>query len=114
MTLGKGKSAENKSVRLLQSKGYKIIKTNWRYSHLEVDIIAENNDFIVFVEVKMRNNTDLNFDEIVSRRKQRNIINAADKFINKYEIDKEARFDVIIVSPQDIKHIEAAFYPEIE
>ncbi len=114
MTINKGKSAENKSVKLLQNKGYKILKTNWRYSHLEVDIIAENDDFIVFVEVKLRNNTDLNFDEIISRRKQRNIINAADKFINKYEIDKEARFDVIIISPHEIKHIESAFYPEIE
>ncbi len=114
MTLNKGKSAEIRSVKLLQNKGYKILKTNWRYSHLEVDIIAENDNFIVFVEVKMRNNTDLNFDEIITRRKQKNIINAADKFINKYEIDKEVRFDVIIISPKEIKHIESAFYPEVE
>ena len=109
-----GKKAEILSVKFLEKKEYKILATNWRYSHLEVDIIAENQEFIVFVEVKARQNNSLNFNEIISVKKQKNIINAAEKYVEKYKIDKDIRFDVIIVNQNKLEHIEAAFYPEVE
>lgn len=113
-----GKEAEKFAQNYLKSKNYKILDTNWRYSRLEVDIIAKKNDFIIIVEVKARKNLDLNFDEIISDRKQKNLINAAEKYLDKKDLDCEVRFDVIFISKTNNKfyanHIENAFYSTID
>ena len=49
-----GFAGENMAAKLLQEKGYKILARNWRCGHLEVDIIAETDDYLVIVEVKTR------------------------------------------------------------
>ena len=40
---------EQEAAKILNKKGYRIIETNWRMGHLEVDLIAENNKDIIFV-----------------------------------------------------------------
>ena len=47
-----GNDGENIATSYLIKKGYTILDTNWRYGHLEVDIIAEYNGMVVFFEVK--------------------------------------------------------------
>ena len=47
-----GAAGEYAAMQYLTLKGYRIRDTNWRYHHLELDIVAENDDYIVFVEVK--------------------------------------------------------------
>ena len=55
-----GKKGEDIAKKYLQDLGYKIIETNWHYSkNAEIDIIAEDNKTLVFVEVKTR--TTLNY-----------------------------------------------------
>ena len=49
-----GNEGEKIAVNYLKNKGYIIYHTNWRMSHLEVDIIAEDNGELVFIEVKTR------------------------------------------------------------
>ena len=49
-----GTCGEELAVKLLQQKDYNILERNWRCGHLEVDIIAENDDYLVIVEVKTR------------------------------------------------------------
>ena len=49
-----GFAGEDMAAKLLQEKGYKILARNWRCGHLEVDIIAETDDYLVIVEVKTR------------------------------------------------------------
>lgn len=52
-----GKAGEDYVAKYLKSKGFIILKRNWRDSRYgEIDIIAENRDYIVFVEVKTRQN----------------------------------------------------------
>lgn len=46
---------EDAAARYLKKKGYKITARNYRTPHGELDIIAENKEYIVFVEVKTRN-----------------------------------------------------------
>lgn len=50
--LQRGKLGEDAAVQLLQQRGYRIRHQNWRYKNLEVDIIADDGDILVFVEVK--------------------------------------------------------------
>ena len=53
-TIEIGKSGENQAAEYLKSMGYSITAQNWRQGKYEVDIIAENETVILFVEVKTR------------------------------------------------------------
>lgn len=113
-----GQLGENLAVQFLLETGYKILNRNWKSGKHEIDIIAENKEFIVFVEVKTRtNNYQLHPRDAVTTPKQRSIIFAADNYINWKYITKESRFDIITVisdgKSQEIEHIEGAFYPTL-
>lgn len=111
-----GSIGEKIAVEYLRQKNFKIITTNWYCNHKEIDIIAEDSGFIVIVEVKTRSKnyaeTPLN---AISKQKQKFLVEAAQQYIEKYDIDKEARFDVISIildGPNyELEHIDDAFYP---
>lgn len=113
----KGNSGEGKAVEYLQSNGYTILERNWRIGHLEVDIIASNEDFLVIVEVKTRKSSAFGEpEEFVTLQKQRNLIRAAASYITKFGITKEVRFDIVSVilneqQTAEVKHIPDAFKP---
>ncbi len=113
-----GKQGEDLAAEHLKKTGYTIRHRNWKSGKTEIDIIAENKDFIVFAEVKTRSG-DYLLDPAgsVNRDKQRTIIFAAEKYIQKFGVDKESRFDVIKIiskgSSTEIDHIENAFYPTL-
>ena len=110
-----GQSGESLAAKFLESKGYKIIAKNFRIRSAEIDIIAELNDEIIFVEVKTRSNTRRGLPaEAVNLRKQEKIIEAASVFMQREEYARNAcRFDVIEVffegGDWHINHIENAF-----
>jgi len=112
-----GHKGEAAATGFLEGNGYKIRHRNWRSGKYEVDIVAENKDFIVFVEVKTRSGDLVDTRDLVSRDKQKSIIYVADAYLRKYGLDKESRFDVIVLIPEDgnfrINHIEDAFYPTL-
>ena len=70
-----GKKGEDLAVEHLWGKGYKILNRNWKSGKHEIDIIAENKDFIVFVEVKTRSENFLMSPASAgsTREKQRSI-----------------------------------------
>ena len=49
-----GRAGEVKAAEFLKKKGYKIIKTNYKTYCGEIDIIANDGEYTVFVEVKTR------------------------------------------------------------
>ena len=51
-----GKKGEDSAVKYIKKKGYKILERNFTVSQGEIDIIAEQNGRIVFIEVKTRQN----------------------------------------------------------
>ena len=51
-----GKSGEDRACRFLKRKGYKIVDRNYFSRFGEIDIIAQNKEYLVFVEVKTRSN----------------------------------------------------------
>ncbi|HEX2977332.1 MAG TPA: YraN family protein [Bacteroidales bacterium] len=114
-----GIEGEELAVKFLKDAGYKILFRNWTFGKLEVDIIAENNEFLVFAEVKTRTEDFLApIQTLISREKQRSIIFAAEGYVKRYRVDKESRFDVIMVTKKkdgfEIEHIADAFYPSIK
>ncbi|MDR1881400.1 MAG: YraN family protein [Prevotella sp.] len=110
-----GKQGEDAAVRYLQRNGYEIIERNWVYEKYEIDIIARNKEYIVFVEVKTRSSDQWgNPEEAVSDGKIRRIVEAADFYLNEYDIDMPARFDVIAAIIRaggtfETEHIDDAF-----
>ena len=52
--LSVGKRGEDEAVRFFKKQGFKILERNYRYSRYEIDFIAQNKEFLVFVEVKSR------------------------------------------------------------
>lgn len=110
-----GKEAERKAAIYLENKGYKILKKNWRFKHLEIDIIAHDlkTDEIAIVEVKARINPIIDPIDSITKSKRRNLIKAADQYLNEKEIEKECRFDIIIIEKikdnWKIEHIDNAF-----
>jgi len=113
-----GPRGEEMAATYLMQHGYTIRDRNWRSGKTEIDIIAENISFIVFVEVKTRSaDYQVHPSEAVNVPKQRTIINAASNYINRNGLLKEARFDIITViisgAGRQIDHIESAFYPTI-
>lgn len=114
-----GNRGEDIAIEYLEKKGYKIICRNWHYLHREIDIIAEKNDQIIFIEVKTRNKkTLIQPYEAVGNKKQQLLIEAANLYIQRYNIEKEARFDIISIlisnNSTEINHIPNAFYPKIK
>jgi len=111
-----GEKGETLAVALLQKKGYSILAENWRFGKNEIDIVARIGNTMVFVEVKTRS-TDVFGDpsKSVVKGKQKRTIQAANAYLEKFEIDLEARFDIISIvtfgSKTNIDHLEDAFFP---
>lgn len=113
-----GKKGEAIAKDYLLEKNYLILEKNWRYLKAEIDLITQKDGFIVFVEVKTRSANNYGDPEsFVSDKQQKMIINAANEYIIKNNIEREARFDIISIiinnKKKDIKHIEGAFYPTL-
>ena len=111
-----GVQGESIATMRLQQHGYKIIEKNWRFKHKEVDIIAQKDGKIVFIEVKTRSSTYFApASDAVTLKKQRLLIDAANQYLIQNQIDLESRFDVVTViirnGKEDVEIIENAFYP---
>ncbi|MFV0420382.1 MAG: YraN family protein [Dysgonomonas sp.] len=109
-----GKRGEDVSVLYLRQAGYEIIERNWVYHRYEIDIIARNNEYIVFVEVKTRSSDQWgNPEDAVSKGKIKRIVDAADFYLKENNIDLPARFDVVAAiwtgKTFEIEHIDDAF-----
>lgn len=109
-----GRKGEMLAEDYLRKKGFEIVDRNWTHKRIEIDIIATNQEFIVFIEVKTRSTQGWGMpEEAVSDKKIRRIVEAADFYLNEKNINKPARFDIISIilndNKTDILHIEDAF-----
>lgn len=109
-----GNKGEDLAAKYLLEKGFKIIKRNWHFGKLEIDIIAMDKDTLVFVEVKTRSTGYIIEPELtLSLKQQRFLIRAANAFIDMNPYDTDARFDLIsiVLHPEgyQLNHIDEAF-----
>ncbi len=100
------------ACNFLQAKGYEIIERNYRYKHGEIDIIAQNKEYLIFVEVKYRSTALFGMPyEAVDYRKKQRIINTSKYYMLTHNIlRKSIRYDVISILQDEIMHYEDAFW----
>lgn len=113
-----GTLGEDIAVDYLRRKGYVLLDRNWRSGHKEIDIVARQDDTLVFVEVKARANVIYgNPEDAVTKRKMHLLVLAADAYLRCNALDCEVRFDVITITGTAqkpyIRHYEHAFRPGI-
>ncbi|MEX2590709.1 MAG: YraN family protein, partial [Chitinophagales bacterium] len=91
-----GKKGESIACAYLLKNNYQILEQNWRSSNQEIDIIAQKENTLVFVEVKTRSDTQFGNPELaVNTTKQAQIYKAAEAYIHKSETEyNDLRFDV--------------------
>ena len=100
MNIGKtGGMGESLTADFLRKNGFVIVKRNYHCRYGEIDIIAENKEYIIFTEVKTRREDSLvSPAEAVDARKQGRIILTAEDFLSKYVTELQPRFDVAEVT----------------
>ena len=118
-----GRQGENAACDFLTKNGYTVTHRNFTSPHGEIDIIAEDEKYIVFVEVKYRKDS-VHLAKYgrpvhaVTKEKRQHIISAAKEYIKKYSPCKKPRLDIIEIIGRDesngftslqIKHYENAF-----
>ena len=109
---------EQRAHEYLMKKGYATVFKGYRTRFGEIDLIMQNEKYLLFVEVKTRKNSDFAYArEYVGKAKQAKIIKAAKYWLMTRPTKLQPRFDVIeIYTPQnskaaipEITHIENAF-----
>lgn len=118
-----GRQGENAAKDYLIKNGYTIIKQNYVSPHGEIDIIAEDTQYIIFVEVKYRTDS-VHLQKYgrpvraVTAEKKRHIVYTAKHYIKRFRPTKRPRIDVIEIVGNDeangftslqIKHYKNAF-----
>ena len=96
--VSKGALGEVLAARFLRDKGYAIYSSNFRCRFGEVDIIAADKNYVVFVEVKTRRE-DARYlpREAVTLTKQRKLIQTAAMYLSRFPTEFQPRFDVVEV-----------------
>jgi len=112
-----GKRGEALARLFLEQKGWTILETNWRFGKAEVDLIAKEEDLLVFVEVKTRSYDYFGApEEAVNTAKEALLASAASAYMEKIRHEWEIRFDIIAIlfhneKQYEIKHLPDAFFP---
>jgi putative endonuclease len=113
-----GNEGEKIALKFLKSKKYIIHTTNYSNRYGEIDIIAEKDGVVAFVEVKTRKNSKFGRpSDFVTPSKQQRIVSAAQYYVYYNGITEKLRFDIIEVLTGDdpdnpqyyVNHIEDAF-----
>ena len=115
-----GQWGEEIAHNYIIEQGMKVLQKNWRYKRAEIDLIAMENETLVFIEVKTRARTDFGLpEEMVNKRKQRLVIDAAQSYMRSIGHEWEIRFDIVAIhgSPEsgaEVKHFRDAFFPGLD
>lgn len=99
---------------VLQRDGFAILETNWRFQKAEVDIIAQKDGFLIFIEVKTRGSKKFgNPSDSIDKKKISLYKDAVEGYLQQYPSELEVRFDVINIiigkDETEIEHIPNAF-----
>ena len=116
--VSRGAAGEVLAARFLREKGYTVVSSNFRCRQGEIDIIATHDDYIVFVEVKTRQENALYAPrEAVTAAKQRRLLLTAAIYLSRFSVGLQPRFDVVEVVTKtkdpmkiaEINHIIGAY-----
>ncbi len=107
-----GSEKEAVAADYLSGIGYQILERNFYSRTGEIDLVAREGGYLVFIEVKYRRNNASGYpEEAVTPAKQRAIIQTARYYMlrNKYPEMTPCRFDVVAITGVEIRLIQNAF-----
>jgi len=96
---GLGRRGEALAVAELERHGYTIRRRNWRCSEGEIDVVAEHDGWLVFVEVRTRRGRELGTPEAsITAAKRARLIRVAQSYLSEFEPEEsDWRIDVVAV-----------------
>lgn len=98
----KGRKAENGAERFLEQRGLRVIDRNFRRRFGEIDLIASENDTLVFIEVRKRSHRAFaDGAESIDRRKRQRLLRTAEAYLQSRRWRGPVRFDVIVLDARD-------------
>jgi putative endonuclease len=111
----KGREGEEMAARFLIDKGFEIVERNYRYKRLEIDLIVKKDNWLIFVEVKLRSSDAYGYPEdFVDYKKAKNIVDGAEQYTYDKNWQGNVRYDIVSIRLQqdqtEIIQIEDAFY----
>lgn len=106
-----GTKYEQMAKEYLLVQGYLVLYMNYRCKIGEIDIIAQHENYIIFVEVKYRSKSSFGYPrEAVNYKKQQKITRVAEYFLKSHlRSHANCRFDIIEILGTSLTHIKAAF-----
>ncbi|MBK5278443.1 MAG: YraN family protein, partial [Bacteroidia bacterium] len=94
----KGKQGEAIAAEYLIGKGFEIVEQNYRSKRSEIDLIAKQNNWLVFVEVKLRTSDAYGYPEdFVDYKKAKNIIDGAEQYTYDKNWQGNVRYDIVAI-----------------
>jgi putative endonuclease len=111
----KGKEGEDMAARFLKEEGYEIVRRNYRHKQSEIDLIVKKDNWLIFVEVKLRSSDAYGYPEdFVDYKKAKNIIDGAEQYTYENDWQGNVRYDIVSIrllkDKTEIIQIEDAFY----
>ena len=109
--VSRGHSYEKLAGKFFQQQGFEIIERNWRTGHLEIDLIVQQENLIVFVEVKSSSSQEYGHPaQRVNKKKIGNLSRAAQQYLIDHNIENsDLRFDVVTFTAGQLEHYPNAF-----
>ncbi len=96
-----GQKGEQLAVDYFQSNGYRLLHSNWRTSHWEIDIIATKNGILHFIEVKTKTSNYHGFPEDeVSVKKFKWLVQAAEAYLYLHPQWQRIQYDILAITLQ--------------
>jgi len=98
-----GKLGEKAARKFLKKRGYRIRETGFRCRHGEIDIIAQQKDYLVFVEVRTKSNLDFGTpEESITAAKKKKLVTLALTYTSTHQnLPPLWRIDVVAVELDD-------------
>ena len=105
-----GKLGEDAALAYLMKKGYRLLARNYRARRCEIDLVMENEPYLVFVEVKARatRGAGAGSDALTAAKRRRLLLTAQD-YIARHPEDCVFRFDLVEITRDGLWHIVNAF-----
>ena len=94
-----GAEAEERACWFLSELGYQILKRNWQIRGGELDIVAQKDGVLVFIEVKARYSHEFGLPiESITYSKTRFLRRSAQIYMHQYHLEKmQSRFDLVCI-----------------
>lgn len=111
-----GKNGESLAASFLLNKGYAILDRNWHFGHLELDLVCEKDDVIIFVEVKTRRGENYGGAAgAITENKKLHLARAAQGWLEEHDAwNRPCGFDIVCIVKNNsgfrVEHYSNAFH----